>query len=114
MIINIEKKKLKILLAIPYMCIAGAEHVVYSLALELKKKGHSVQIASSMIDSYLYDRISKEGIVFNIIKELKTRNVIGIIKGAFKLSKLIKRERFDIINSHSYIVSWIVFMGIKM
>ena len=83
-----------------HLNIGGISSYVLSLAEGLKKRGHSVYVASS--GGKLLPRFIQEGITFVPIPiKIKSEICPKIMISMFKLLNLMKGKKIDIIHSHS-------------
>ncbi len=91
---------MKILFLVNHLNIGGITSYIFTLASGLKKKGHNVFIASS--GGELLPRFNDLGIVYISIP-IKTKNELSpkILFSIFKLSKVIKENKIDILHSNS-------------
>src|SRR3989338_1099402 len=88
---NRQTLKMNILYITNHLNIGGITTYVLLLATELKKKGHSIYIASS--GGKLVSRFTEEGIVYLSIP-IKTKQEVSpkIIFSLFKLLSVIKKH----------------------
>lgn len=91
---------MKILFLVNHLNIGGITSYILTLASGLKKKGHSVFIASS--GGELLPKFNDLGIIYIPIA-IKTKNELSpkIFLSAFKLSKVIKDNKIEILHSQS-------------
>jgi glycosyltransferase involved in cell wall biosynthesis len=91
---------MKILFLVNHLNVGGITSYIFTLASGLKKEGHSVFIASS--GGELLPKFNDLGIIYISIP-IKTKNELSlkILLSAFKLSKVIKDNKIDILHSHS-------------
>lgn len=89
---------MKILLLIDSLGVGGAETHVLDLARELAAMGHGITVASS--GGECAERLSALGVRHIRLRHF-TRGAISSALAYLRLSRLIRRERFDIIHAHS-------------
>lgn len=91
---------MKILFLVNHLNIGGITSYILNLSSGLKQRGHSIYIASSGLG--LLPKFKDLGIEYIPIP-IKTKNELSpkIILSAFKLSKVIKDNKIDIVHSHS-------------
>ena len=87
-----------------WMVIGGAETHVVELSRGLAALGHDVTVASN--GGVYVDELLRAG-VKHFTVPLHTKNPVSMMKSYFKLKKLIKREKFDIVHAHSRIPAFI-------
>src|SRR5436190_9164117 len=85
---------MRILYCIPTLATGGAERQVSYLAVELKKAGHDVHIASSRGGLNL-DRVTSAGIQWHHIGGINNRDPIIF----FRLTRLLRRLRPDVVQT---------------
>lgn len=92
---------MKILLVTDDMLPGGVARHVVDLANGLCEKGMSVTVAAT---EGRFQQLLCSAVTFESLDLLKKdsfrKNIVGIIPSYFKLKKLIKKNRFDIIHSH--------------
>lgn len=90
-----------------YPKLAGGEVWSYELCKELIKKGHDITVVTSKYDSNLKEEEITDGI--KILRIASTGRVIKrilfMIKLYYLLNKLLKKERFDVIHTTSFIAN---------
>lgn len=91
---------MKILFLVNHLNVGGITSYILTLASGLKKKEHSVFIASS--GGELLPEFNNLGVIY-IQVPVKTKNELSprILFSAFKLSKVIKDNKIDILHSQS-------------
>ena len=80
--------------------VSGGEKVLFDLATSLKERGHEV-IAVSPEAGQLPDELGKEGIRTEVIPFHKTYD----LRAARRLARFIKREKNEVLHSHSMLTS---------
>ncbi len=101
---------MKVLQLIPNLGTGGAERFVCELANELKKQGEHCTIAT-LYNSQKSDEISKSHL--NNINIQSLGKKIGIdIRMFWKISKLVKKERFDVVHAHVGAIKYILLASI--
>ena len=79
----------------------GAEKIVYELASDCKKQGNRVYIASS---GGVYENLLKEQNIIHIrIRDLECKNPRVILETVFKLKRLVRTEKIQVIHSHHHL-----------
>ena len=96
-----KNKKLKILLLTDRLGVGGAETHIISLCKALEERGHSVTVASS--GGTLADKIRHVRI------DLSSRSIFRLVKERFKLSRLLKEEKFDLIHAHARLPAFVCY-----
>ncbi|MFC1643538.1 glycosyltransferase [Chlamydiota bacterium] len=91
-------KKLKILILITELDVAGAEKIVYYQAKGLKEKGHDVEVACLYGRGVMGDRIESCGIPV-IYLEAKGKWDFSVL---FRLRGLLKKNDYDILHCHLF------------
>ena len=92
---------MKILLVITKAEIGGAQTFVLSLAKGLKKKGVEISVAAGDGD-FLPHELEKDNIPFFYLNNLKrSKNPLAVFSFIIELSKLIKKENFDVVHFNS-------------
>ena len=91
---------MKIIFLVNHLNIGGITSYILTLASGLKKKGHSVFIASS--GGELLPKLNDLGVIYIPIP-IKTKNELSlqILVSAFKLKRIIKDNKIDILHSQS-------------
>ena len=96
---------MKALLVLMGMEIGGAETHVLELALGLKERGVDVLIASN---GGVYTNELKQNSIPHFSVPLNTRNPFKMLKSLFILSKIIRKEKPDIVHGHARIPSFLL------
>lgn len=101
---------MKILQLIPNLGTGGAERFVCELANELNKQGEDCTIAT-LYNPNESDNISKSHL--NNIKVLSLKKKFGIdIRMFWKISQLIKKEKFDVVHAHVGAIKYILLVSL--
>lgn len=95
---------LKILMATMSLGIGGAETHIVELAQELKRRGVDVIIASN---GGVYVKDMEENGIRHYRVPMNKRNVFNLISSYFRLRKIIKKEKPDIVHAHARISAFI-------
>lgn len=104
----------KILYIRPILDSYGVSKVLLHLAVEMKKKGYKVCLASDNLDGFKM-QLEKMGIECFILPLSPYRkNIVTFIHCFFKLALLVKREKIDLIHSHHRWSSFISFFVSKL
>ena len=94
----------KILMTLMGLEIGGAETHVVELAIQLKKEGYDVAVASN--GGVYVSELEENGIPhYNV--PLHNKMPQNVLKAYFVLKKLIKKEKFDIVHAHARIPAYI-------
>ncbi|MBR3943275.1 MAG: polysaccharide pyruvyl transferase CsaB [Clostridia bacterium] len=96
---------MKVLLVLMGMDIGGAETHVLELARGLKRMGVDVSIASN--GGAYVAVLDKENIPHHKIP-LHSRSIKAMASSYFKLKKLIKKEKYDVVHGHARIPSFLL------
>lgn len=80
------------------LTIGGLERVLTTIALGLNKKKYSVHVWCLREGGFFANKLTNEGIEVNIVHISTSRNPLCI----YKLYKLLKSIKFDIIHTHAY------------
>lgn len=94
----------KVLLATMSLGIGGAETHILELALELKRRGFDVHVASN--GGVYVPPLENAGIRHHSVP-LHRRSISSMLKSYLLLRKLIKREKPDIVHAHARIPGFI-------
>lgn len=91
---------MRILYITNHLNIGGVTSYVLTLAAGLKKRGHSIYIASS--GGALLPELSEKGIIYVPIP-IKTKKEVGpkILASLLKLNKFLRHEDIDLVHTHS-------------
>ncbi|MDR0863206.1 MAG: polysaccharide pyruvyl transferase CsaB [Oscillospiraceae bacterium] len=95
---------MKILLTTMKLDIGGAETHVTELARELKRRGHSVTVASS--GGVYAAELERDGIPHHTVP-MASHNPAQMLRAYFMLRKIAKRERPDIVHAHARIPAFL-------
>lgn len=95
----------KVLIIIPHLGLGGAETMCENLSYQLKNNDINVEIVSFYNkETDITKRIEKNGIKIHYLNKKKGPDLFML----FRLIKLIKRERPDVIHTHLYVLSYVV------
>lgn len=92
------KRKINVIHLVEELTIGGLEKVLTAIVLNLKKKKYNVSVWCLREGGFFADKLIKEGIDVKILQISTSRNPLSI----YKLYKLLKSHRFDIIHTHAY------------
>lgn len=85
--------------------IANVDRMIHNIRLELlielKRQGYEVHICASPTIPEFIERFNQEGFIFHSIDVVRGLSPLNVIKCSSKIRKLIKKEKFDIIHSHT-------------
>jgi len=96
-------EKITILFTIPNFETAGSGHALFQLALGLKNKGYNIHIMAKHDRGSLVKRILNEKIQFHVVPyESKARPLLKLFFYSFKISRIFKEIKPDIIYSYHY------------
>ncbi|NOG84383.1 MAG: glycosyltransferase [Planctomycetes bacterium] len=80
------------------LTIGGLEKVLATIALNLNRKKYKVSVWCLREGGFFAHKLLEEGIEVKIVRIATARNPINI----YRLYKLLKIRRFDIIHTHAY------------
>jgi len=95
---------MKILMAVMSMGLGGAETHVLELSRALAARGHEVFVASN--GGVYADELKKYGVKHEKIP-LHSKNPACVAKALLMLSRLMEKERFDIVHAHARIPAFL-------
>ena len=93
-----NKQKINVIHIVEELTIGGFEKILTAIALGLDKKKYNVSVWCLREGGFFADKLVKEGIDVRILHISTSRNPLSI----YKLYKLLKRHKFDIIHTHAY------------
>ncbi len=96
---------MKILMLTDKMELGGAETHIFTLISALLRIGHKVTLVSAGGD--LADRLTREFSVPHLSVPLDSKNPFRLIFCYLRLSRLIKKGKFDLMHSHARLPSFI-------
>ncbi len=97
-VINVVKMKTNVVHLVEKLGIGGLEKVVATLASNLNKEKYNVSVWCLRKGGFFADKLIEEGIDVKILGISTSRNPIAI----YKLYKLLKRHKIDLIHTHAY------------
>ena len=100
---------MKILFVITSSNIGGAQKYLYYLAKNLSNKKYEIHIATNPKGDYYFKYKSVADKIIDIKNLTRNFNLTKDLKALFKLNKLISKENYDIINTHTAKAS---FLGV--
>ena len=92
------KRKINVIHLVEELTIGGLEKILTSIVLNLDKKKYNVSVWCLREGGFFANKLAKEGIDFKILHISTSRNPLSI----YKLYKLLKSRKFDIIHTHAY------------
>ena len=95
-------KKLKILYVLPSFTLGGTETHLLRLIDRLKEKGYEISVCFWHRDFDIIERLEKRNIPYEVIGVKNKRNIFEILYGTFRLGKIIKKGRFDIVHAYLF------------
>jgi glycosyltransferase involved in cell wall biosynthesis len=93
-----NKGKINVVHLVEELAIGGLERVLTTIVLNLNKEKYNVSVWCLREGGFFADRLVKEGIEVKILYLSSSRNPVSI----YKLYKLFKIHKFDIIHTHAY------------
>ncbi|UZQ83663.1 glycosyltransferase [Thermoanaerobacter sp. RKWS2] len=90
-------QKTKVTFLITGLNYGGAETQLVHLAVRLKKRGWDVQVISMISPVAYVEELKREGIP---VYSLRMRRGVPDIRGLFRLVKILRRERPQILHCH--------------
>ncbi len=96
--------EIKILMLLNKLDIGGAETHVIDLSVELKKRGHVVEIASN---GGAYESLLSQNGIKHITLPLHNKNPLNMLRSYNALKRLIKSGGYTIIHAHSRIPAFL-------
>ena len=94
------KKRYSVLMALNGLDIGGAETHVVELSKELARLGYRVVVASN---GGVYERELLSSGIKHYKVPMNKRNFTSMLRSYFKLKKIIKKEKIDIVHAHARI-----------
>lgn len=101
---------MRILVVTPQMATGGAERVVAMLCRGLAGRRHNVVLASS--GGRLVDDLPPS-VLFHRVSWLRGRSPVPLARAAGDLSRIIRADRYDLINCHSFISTVVAAAAIR-
>jgi glycosyltransferase involved in cell wall biosynthesis len=92
------KRKINVVHLVEELTIGGLEKILAAIVLNLDKNKYNVSVWCLREGGFFADKLVKEGIDVRILHISTSRNPLSI----YKLYKLLKRHKFDIIHTHAY------------
>lgn len=99
-----------VLLAAMALELGGAETHVISLAHELRRRGHTVVVASA--GGRLVPLLTKVGIP-HVQVPMGSRNPLHILKGYWRLRRVLTDFRIGLVHAHARIPAWIASLAVS-
>jgi len=93
-----SKRKINVIHLVEELTIGGLEKILTTIALNLDKKKYNVSVWCLKKGGFFANKLAKEGIDVKILHISTSRNPLSI----YKLYKLLKSHKFDIIHTHAY------------
>ncbi len=105
----VNNAKVRILLLRPKLNVYGVSKILFQLACELRRRGHSVIFASHNNDNYK-TRMKEAGIKYYTLPLQPGRiNLFNILVSLFKIALIIRKENINLIHSHHRLSSFVSF-----
>ncbi len=92
------KRKINVIHLVEELTIGGLEKILTAIVLNLDKEKYNVSVWCLREGGFFADKLVKEGIDVKILQISTSRNPLSI----YKLYKLLKSHKFDIIHTHAY------------
>ena len=105
-------KKYNILLITSSIDIGGEELSTLSLSKELRRRGYNVYVLLSPTPLVAEFKNNATNVIVD--RSIKSRNIWGIIRGAFFIGKLLKKYNIQIIHSQSVVPTMIGYLASKI
>jgi len=93
-----NKGKINVVHLVEELTIGGLEKTLTAVVLNLNKKKYNVSVWCLREGGFFADKLVKEGIDVKILHISTSRNPLSI----YKLYRLLKSHKFDIIHTHAY------------
>jgi len=93
-----NKRKINVIHLVEELTIGGLEKILTTIVLNLNKKKYNVSVWCLREGGFFADKLVKEGIDVKILRISTSRNPLSI----YKLYRLLKSHKFDIIHTHAY------------
>ncbi len=93
-----NKRKINVIHLVEELTIGGLEKILTAIVLNLNKEKYNVSVWCLREGGFFADALIKEGIDVKILHISTSRNPLSI----YKLYKLLKNRKFDIIHTHAY------------
>ncbi|MGR3174885.1 MAG: glycosyltransferase [Candidatus Scalindua sp.] len=93
-----NKKKINVIHLVDELTIGGLEKILTTIVLNLDRKKYNVSVWCLREGGFFANKLVKEGIDVKILHISTSRNPLSI----YKLYKLLKNRKFDIIHTHAY------------
>ncbi len=92
------KRKINVIHLVEELTIGGLEKILAAIVLNLDKEKYNVSVWCLREGGFFANKLVKEGIDVKILHISTSRNPLSI----YKLYKLLKSRKFDIIHTHAY------------
>lgn len=92
------KRKINVIHLVEELTIGGLEKILTAIVLNLDKEKYNVSVWCLREGGFFADKLVNEGIDVKILHIYTSRNPLSI----YKLYKLLKSHKFDIIHTHAY------------
>ncbi len=93
-----NKRKINVIHLVEELTIGGLEKILTTIVLNLNKEKYNVSVWCLREGGFFANKLVKEGIDVKILHISTSRNPLSI----YKLYKLLKSHKFDIIHTHAY------------
>ncbi len=92
------KRKINVIHLVEELTIGGLEKILTTIVLNLSKEKFNISVWCLREGGFFADKLAKEGIDVKTLHISTSRNPLNI----YKLYKLLKNHKFDIIHTHAY------------
>lgn len=106
-----KRKPLRVLQIIPALGTGGAEQACVDIAAALVARGDAAYVVSS--GGWRVAALEAAGGTF-LERDVHTKNPIKIIRNAFWLAALMRREKIDIVHARSRAPAWSALMACRL
>ncbi len=93
-----NKRKINVVHLVEELTIGGLEKILTTIVLYLNKEKYNVSVWCLREGGFFADELIKEGIDVKVLHISTSRNPLNI----YKLYKLLKNRKFDVIHTHAY------------
>ncbi len=101
---------MRILQILPELNVGGVETGAVDLSIALAKLGHHVVVVSH--GGSLVERLEKEGVA-HIAMPVHRKELFTILCMAWKLRRILKEHRIDIVHARSRVPGWIAYFSTR-
>lgn len=100
---------MNILFVTPHMITGGTERMIADLGKGLLSNGHNVGIATS--GGHLLNEMAAAGAKVHVKPSLAKRKPHNLFINGLWLSKVVRENQYNLINSHSLLTTWVSKIG---